>query len=150
MGLLLLKGFMNEMVVTDVDTVKMVMNGNELTRTPSQRVSVVGMVEAGTDYYLSNKGYKGLFIVLEWCGWNCRYGLDEFSEEFNKQKDNKKHIMLLPVEIIDGKDVFNDIIELDVPNSLLGIRLMDQNVGRLYYKNNILKRYKEYKKSKER
>lgn len=150
MGLLLLKGFMNEMEVTEVDTVKMVMNGNELTRTPSQRVSVIGMVEAGTDYYLSNKGYKGLFIVLEWCGWNCRYGLDEFSEEFNKQKDNKKHIMLLPVETNNGKDVFKDIIELDVPEVLLGIRLMDQNVGRLYYKNNILKRYKEYKKSKER
>lgn len=150
MGISLLRGFMNEMVVTEVDTMRIVMNGNELTRTPSQRVSVIGMVEAGTDYYLSNKGYKGLFIVLEWCGWNCRYGLDEFSEEFNKQKDNKKHIMLLPVETNDGKDVFKDIIELDVPEVLLGIRLMDQNVGRLYYKYNIMKRYKEYKKSKER
>ena len=148
-GLSLLKGFMNEMVVTEVDTVKMVMNGNEFTRTPSQRVTVIGTVEAGTDYYLSKKGYKGLYIVLEWCDWNCRYGLDEFSEEFNKQKENKKHIMLLPVETKDGKDVFKDIIELDVPNGLLGIRLMDQNVGRLYYKYNVLNRYKEYKKSKE-
>lgn len=148
MGLSLLKGFMNEMVVTEVDTAKMVMNGNLLTRTPIQISSVIGRIEGDTGY-LVEKGYTGLFVILEWCDWNCRYGIDEFREEFNKQKDNKKHIMLLPVETKDGKDVFKDIIELDVSNGLLGIRLMDQNVGRIYYKYNVLNRYKEHKKSKE-
>lgn len=144
LGLALLKGFGNEMEVTEVDSVRMVMNGNILNRIPSSKATVVGRVE-GDEGYMVEKGYTGLYVILEWCDWNCKQTIDDFAAEFEKQRENEKHIVLLPVESVDGKDVFKNIIELNSITTKLGLRIMDQSVGYNYYKKNVLSRYKQFK-----
>lgn len=146
-GLALLEGFGNEMEVTEVDSVRMVMNGNILNRIPSSKTTVVGRVE-GDEGYMVEKGYTGLYVILEWCDWNCKQTVDDFAAEFEKQRENEKHIVLLPVESVEGKDVFKDIIELNSITTKLGLRIMDQSVGYNYYKKNVLSKYKNFKMNK--
>lgn len=147
LGLALLEGFGNEMEVTEVDSVRMVMNGNILNRIPSSKTTVVGRVE-GDEGYMVEKGYTGLYVILEWCDWNCKQTVDDFAAEFEKQRENEKHIVLLPVESVEGKDVFKDIIEFNSITTKLGLRIMDQSVGYNYYKKNVLSRYKNFKMNK--
>ena len=49
-------------------------------------------------------------MVLEWCEWDCTQSIEAFSGEFEKIRNSKKNIVLLPVENNNGNDVFNDII----------------------------------------
>lgn len=144
LGLTLLKNLGNEMIVTELDSARMVMNGHTLNRIPSSKDIVVGRVE-GNEGYMVEKGYTGLFIILEWCDWNCKQTIDDFATEFEKQLENEKHIVLLPVESANGEDVFNDIIELNSITTRLGLRMIDQPIEYKYYKKNILSRYKEFK-----
>jgi len=142
-GLSLLNGFGKEMEVTEIDSVKMVINGNTLYRIPNERSIVVGRVEGNSGYFVEN-GYRGAFVILEWGDWNCKQSIDEYVEEFSKQKEKDKHIILLPVESEYDKDVFKEIIEINCPKGQLGLRVMDYNVSKNYYKNNILSRYRDY------
>lgn len=143
-----LDSFGSEMTVTEIDSVRMVMNDNVFTRIPYNYELVYGTIEGATGY-LVEQGFRGHFVVLEWCDWNCRHTIDDFSAEFVKQKENEKHLVLLPVEFVNDKAVFKDVIEINCPKDKLGIRVVDTPVGYLYYKQNVLARYKEYLRSKK-
>lgn len=132
-------------VVAEVDSVKMVMNGNVLTRIPEWKSIVIGRVE-GEEGYMAKNGYSGLFVILKWCDWDCKQSIDSFAAEFEKQIVHEKHILLLPLESIDGQDVFKDIIELTDIKTKLGLRLMDHSVSYNYFKRNILARYRNFKR----
>ncbi len=146
LALSLLKGFKDELPITEIDSLQMVLSGNRYFRIPDPYTVVLGSIEDETGY-LAKNGYTGHFVVLEWCDWNCRQSLDEYEQEFKKQKENAKHLVLLPVEFVDDKDVFKDVIELDCPNSQLGLRLVDRQLNYNYFKNQILSRYIEYRKT---
>ena len=124
------------------------MNDNVFTRIPYNYELVYGTIEGATGY-LVEQGFRGHFVVLEWCDWNCRHTIDDFSAEFVKQKENEKHLVLLPVEFVNDNAVFKDVIEINCPKDKLGIRVVDTPVGYLYYKQNVLARYKEYLRSKK-
>ncbi len=145
LGISLLGSIGDEIEVSEVDSVKMIINGNLFSKIPNARSIVIGRIEGETGY-LVEKGYTGLFVILEWCDWNCRQSIDEYKQEFEKQKENVKHLVLLPVESVNDKDVFKDVIELNCPRRQLGIRLMEHQLNYNYFKSQILSRYIEYKK----
>ena len=122
-------------------------NGVTLSKIAEKRSIVIGRIEGETGY-LVEKGYKGLFVILEWCDWNCTMSVDDYSTEFEKQRDNEKHIVLLPVSTDEeGKDSFKEPIEINCPSTLLlGLRIQDMEISIPYYEEDILKRYSEWKK----
>lgn len=113
-----------------------------LSHTPKS--AVLAKVEGDEGYFIE-QGYSGEFIVLEWCEWDCTQSLEAFSEEFEKRRDTKKNIVLLPVENNNGNDVFKDIIRVECPEGKLGLRIMDEALPGSYYQENILNRYCEWK-----
>lgn len=137
--------FKSDMNIEKVDSMKILIEGMEFAKLPSEIEVVIGFVE-GENGYLVEHGYKGPFAILEWCDWDCRDGIDEFETELEKQRENRKHVLLLPVESKDGHDDFKGVVELDVPEkTLLGMRIQTITLGYPYYKKNVLRRFNAYK-----
>ena len=142
-ALSLLNLFTDSINASVIDSTHIMMGEVHFTRiSPSYPILIGQIGENGG--YLVEKGYEGKYIILEWCDWNCRQDIDEFEIEFKRQKDNAKHIVLLPI----GAEAFKDIIELDVPNNFLGINIKEHSINYEFFKNDILSRYKAFKKSK--
>lgn len=120
---------------------QLTINGITLDRFKS---AVLAIVEGDEGYFIE-QGYSGMFVVLECCEWDCTQSLEAFSEESEKRKDTKKNIVLLPVEVNNGVDVFKDIIRVECPDGKLGLRVKDITLSWSYYQENILNRYQEWK-----
>ena len=106
--------------------------------------AVLAKVEGDEGYFIE-QGYSGVFVVLEWCEWDCTQSIEAFSEEYEKRKDTKKNIVLLPVEDNNGVDVFKDIIRVECPKGESGLRIKSSTIPWSYYQENILNRYQEWK-----
>ena len=113
-----------------------------LSHTPKS--AVLAKVEGDEGYFIE-QGYSGMFVVLEYCEWDCTQSIEALSEEYEKRKDTKKNIVLLPVEDNNGVDVFKDIIRVECPEGKLGLRVKDKTLSGSYYQENILNRYQEWK-----
>ena len=113
-----------------------------LSHTPKS--AVLAIVEGDEGYFIE-QGYSGMFVVLEYCEWDCTQSIEALSEEYEKRKDTKKNIVLLPVEDNNGVDVFKDIIRVECPEGKLGLRVKDKTLSGSYYQENILNRYQEWK-----
>lgn len=95
------------------------------------------------DSYAGKLGLSGNFVVMEWCDWNCMQTISEFKEEFEKQKDNDKRLILLPVSSDEyGRDIFGKPITLECPPGIMGFHLKDITVNVKAYLYNILSSYK--------
>lgn len=110
-----------------------------------EKKSIIIATAKGDEGYFTEQGYSGLFVVLEWCEWDCSQSIEVFSKEFEKRKNSKKNILLLPVESVDGYDVFKDIIKIKCPKGKLGLHIQEITVSQSYYQDNILNRYNEWK-----
>lgn len=110
-----------------------------------EKKSIIIATVKGDEGYFTEQGYSGLFVVLEWCEWDCSQSIEVFSKEFEKRKNSKKNILLLPVESVDGYDVFKDIIKIKCPKGKLGLHIQEITVSQSYYQDNILNRYNEWK-----
>lgn len=106
---------------------------------------VIGRID-GNVGYMPEHGYQGMYVVLEWCGWKIGQTIKEFEAEFTKQKEKPKHLVLLPVKSVNDEDVFDPILEVDIPEGLAGMRLTEQEISRNKYNYSILSRYKSSKK----
>ena len=106
---------------------------------------VIGRID-GNEGYMPEHGYQGMYVVLEWCGWKIGQTIQEFEAEFTKQKEKPKHLVLLPVKSVNDEDVFDPILEVDIPEGLAGMRLTEQEISRNKYNYSILSRYKSFKK----
>lgn len=121
-----------------------------------QRTSIVLGIIEDKEGWLAKQGYSGSYIVLEWCDWDCTQTIGDFTVEFEKKRKYPKSITLLPVENIeaiglskdktDKKAVFKDIIHLECPEDLLGMRLMDFWTNMSDYQEQILEPYNNWKK----
>jgi len=124
------------------------LNGTELvsdnTTFNKIRNIVIGRIE-GDEGYMVEKGYSGNFVILQWCDWDCTKSTKDFGTEFDKRKKKKKHLLLLPVEYVNNEDVFKEIVNLDVPIGLLGIRISEMSISEQYYQQQILRRYLKWK-----
>lgn len=109
-----------------------------------EKKSVIIATANGKEGYFAEQGYSGVFVVLEWCEWDCTQSIEAFSGEFEKRKNSKKNIVLLPIENHEGGDIFKDIIRVKCPNGKLGLHIQETMITESYYKNNILNRYKEW------
>ncbi|MBR5082189.1 MAG: hypothetical protein IKX35_07105 [Bacteroidales bacterium] len=117
------------------------LNGVSFSKSPVTRHIVIGQVEGETGYLVEN-GYTGMFVVLKWCDWDCTQSLEEYSREFEKQRNNEKHIVLLPVGTDEfGNDYFDETIELNCPPTQLGLRIQDMEISEPYYQKQVLRRY---------
>lgn len=143
-GMSVVKAFFEPIMVTEVDSAKMVAD-NFLFNRASDTLEVVLCKTEGDSGFLVENGYSGMYVILEWCDWNCTNGATEYNAEFEKQKDNAKRIVLLPMDIENEDIMYKDIIELDCPKGLLGLRISSIGVGYLDYKREILSRYKDFK-----
>ena len=144
----LLKGnsFDGTVSIDNLTDSELEINGVTLSKVPEKRSIVIGRIEGETGY-LVEKGYKGLFVILEWCDWNCTMSIDDYSTEFEKQRNNEKHVVLLPVGTDDeGNDSFEDIIELECPSTPLGLRIQDREITQAYYQKNVVQRYCNWNK----
>lgn len=110
-----------------------------------EKKSIIIATAKGDEGYFTEQGYSGLFVVLEWCEWDCSQSIEVFSKEFEKRKNSKKNILLLPVESVDGYGVFKDIIKIKCPKGKLGLHIQEITVSQSYYQDNILNRYNEWK-----
>ena len=147
MAMQLLKGtsFEGAFSIDTLTDTELSLNGVTLSRVPQKHQIVIGRIE-GDKGYLVEQGYTGLYVVLEWCDWDCTQTIDDYSKEFEKQKDFNKHIVLLPVGTDEnGNDQFKDIISIDCPSTRLGLRISDSEISELYYQNQIYKRYIDWK-----
>lgn len=109
-----------------------------------RRDIVLGRIE-GDKGYMVEQGYSGLFIILQWCDWNCTQLISDFSSEFNKRKNKGKSMLLLPVENVNNEDVFKDVIHCKFPAGLVGLRIIDVDVSEQYYQQQILQRYIDWR-----
>lgn len=145
----LLKGnsFDGTLSVDKLTDTELEINGVTLSKVAEKRSIVIGRIEGETGY-LVEKGYKGLFVILKWCEWDCTMSLDDYSTEFEKQRNNEKHIVLLPVgSDEDGNDSFKEPLEFNCPSTPLGLRIQDVEISIMYFEKNILNRYNEWKKN---
>lgn len=135
--------FGDEIAFEVIDSTRVNFGGQVLMKLPDTKTVMLGDINMN-DAYLAKIGFSGKYAVLQWCNWNCTQTLDEFSEEFAKQKDKEKYIVLLPVSIVNNRDVFGKVVELHCPKDLLGIILKDVNVGYGDFKSQVLSRYKNF------
>lgn len=142
-ALSLLNIFTDSINASVIDSTHIMMGEGHFTRISPSYPILIGQI-GDNGGYLVEKGYEGKYIILEWCDWNCRQDIDEFEIEFKRQKDNAKRIVLLPI----GAEAFKDIVELDVPNNFLGINVKEHSINYEFFKNDILSRYKAFKKRK--
>lgn len=136
--------FPKEVVVSEIDSMHVDFGGIVMMKCPNQKKLVLGTIE-GDDGYLIKQGLSGSYVVLKLCNWDCTQSIDEFKEEFERQRNNEKKIVLLPYESVKDEDVFKDIITINCPKDKLGIRVMDVNVSYGYYKAAIKSRYDTYR-----
>lgn len=131
-----------------------VLNGMEFVRTDApensleelaaDKVVVVGRIE-DPEGLLMKDGYRGEYIVLKWCDWNYTMTLEEFTEEFEKMKNEEKDIVLLPVEVWGKPNRYGKkILVLHYPPGMLGIRLLDFHVPYREYANDLKEAYDKY------
>lgn len=145
MQLLKKNSFDGVIPVTKLTESKLELNNMSFSKVLPKHQIVIGRIQ-GDKGFLVEKGYNGLYVILEWCDWNCTQTIDDYSKEFEKQKDFNKHIVLLPVGTDDnGNDQFKDIISLDCPSTPLGLHISDSEISELYYQNQIYKRYIDWK-----
>lgn len=131
--------------ITKLTESELELNNVSFSKVLPKHQIVIGRIQ-GDKGFLVEKGFTGLYVILEWCDWNCTQTIDDYSKEFDKQKDFNKHIVLLPVGTDEnGNDQFKDIISLDCPSTLLGLHINDSEISELYYQNQIFKRYIDWK-----
>ena len=106
---------------------------------------IFGRVD-GDKGYMVEKGYSGMYIVLEWCGWKCTDGNDRFWEVFEQNRENNKQMLLMPVDSRDDVDFFGDILSITSDKPLLGLRISTVTISFDYFKKKILDKYQDYKK----
>lgn len=71
--------------------------------------------------------------------------LEEFTEEFEKMKNEEKDIVLLPVEVWGKPNRYGKkILVLHYPPGMLGIRLLDFHVPYREYANDLKEAYDKY------
>lgn len=98
-----------------------------------EKICILATVE-DKDGYLAQQGLDGSFIVLKWCDWSCSDSIEEYKEELEKQKDNPKELILLPVSSDDdGNDVFGIPFAISAPEGVIGVTLRDLTVQYGYY-----------------
>lgn len=100
----------------------------------------------GDDGYMTKQGYKGDFVVLKWCDWECTQSLDDFVKALEESRDKPKDVILLPFETEGGKTIYKDIIHLKGVEGILGIRLFDKVIARTLFEEQIIERYLKYQK----
>lgn len=101
------------------------------------------------DGYMVRHGYKDrLFIILEWCDWTCIDAPDSFSPVLKQYLYEPKHVVLLSVETNDDIYLYNDIVEINSDNSMMGAEIRGKKLSYKYVKENILDKYKEWKSGK--
>ena len=110
-----------------------------------EKKSVIIATADGKEGYFAEQGYSGVFMVLEWCEWDCTQSIEAFSGEYEKRRNSKKNIVLLPVENNNGNDVFKDIIRIKCPKGKLGLHIQETMITNSYYEENVLNRYREWK-----
>ena len=49
-----------------------------------EKKSIIIATAKGDEGYFTEQGYSGLFVVLEWCEWDCSQSIEVFSKEFEK------------------------------------------------------------------
>ena len=130
--------------LTEIDSATVMLGGQILQRCGPKKEVVLGTIE-GDDGYLIKQGFTGKYVVLQWCDWDCTQSIDDFAKEFERQKQNEKLIVLLPVENSNGSNIFKNVISIRCPKNPLGIRLMDLNISYYYYKKEILNRYNQHR-----
>lgn len=135
--------FGDEIAFEVIDSTRVNFGGQVLMKLPDTKTVILGDVNMN-DAYLAKIGFSGKYAVLQWCNWNCTQTIDEFSEELAKQKDKEKYIVLLPVSIVNNRDVFGKVVELHCPKDLLGMSLKDVNIGYGYFKSQVLSRYRNF------
>lgn len=136
--------FGKDVIVSEVDSMHVDFSGSIMNRCPKQKELVLGEIE-GDDGYLIKQGYSGSYFILKWRNWDCTQSMDEFEEEFERQKNKEKKIVLLPYEIVNDKIVFKDIITISCPKEKLGIRLRPVSLPYGYYKAVIKSTYDTYR-----
>lgn len=133
-------GFLSKIISLTPEELKLL--DVTLTKCDRKVETVMGTVEDPSGYLATN-GYQGSYVILKWCDWNCEMTIEEFQDEFAKQKENPKKLLLLPLGRDEkGNDTFGVPFELDVPGVQLGIRLKDVSISYPYYVRQILPRYK--------
>ncbi len=110
-----------------------------------EKKSIIIATAKGDEGYFTEQGYSGVFVVLEWCEWDCTQSIEAYSGEFEKRRNSKKNIVLLPVENNNGNDVFKDIIRVKCPKGKLGLHIQEIMITNSYYEENVLNRYREWK-----
>lgn len=139
--------FGEEIIVSEVDSMHVDFGGSIMNRCPKQKESILCTTE-GDDGYLIKQGFSGCYVILKWCNWDCTQSIEEFKEEFERQKNNEKKLVLLPYEIVNDKDlVFKDIITISCPKDKLGIRLRDVDFSYGFY-NAIKSKYDTFRMKK--
>ncbi len=128
----------------EIDSTKIKIGNQTFERCTSYKDIVLGTIE-GDEGYLIKQGFTGNYVILKWCDWDCSQSIEDYQEEFEKQKHNEKVLVLLPVETFNGIDYFKDIITIQCPKDSLGIRLRDCKVSYNYYKQHIISRYKKHR-----
>lgn len=96
--------------------------------------------------YLKDRGYTGMFYVLQMNDWNCTMSIDDYQSELEKTTGQKKHFTLLPVQQ-DSKNnfIYGDIVEFTREKLGVWIRY-DGSVGIRVFQNQVLQRYLLWKK----
>lgn len=143
MSMLQQNAFEGTFAVTSLDSTTLAFNGNTYRRVQDSQDVLYGEV-GNLNGLMREKGYTGSYFILEWCDWNCTNTVNDFSTEFSKQRNNSKHLILLPVEFINNSPVFKDIIETEFPAGQLGFRVMDYNASD-ELRNEITQRYFNWK-----
>ena len=100
----------------------------------------------GNEGYMVKNGYKGKYIILEWCGWKCTESISEFEVVFDKFKNKKKNITLLPFHFVKQQDIFKDILTVKINKQILGLSLKTIKVPFVYFKEVILNKYRPINK----
>ena len=145
MQLLKKNSFEGIIPVTKLTESELELNNLSFSKVLPKHQIVIGRIQ-GDKGFLVEKGFTGMYIILEWCDWNCTQTIDDYSKEFDKQREFNKRVVLLPVGTDeDGNDKFEDIISLDCPSTPLGLKIQDMSLSESYYQDKILKRYIDWK-----
>lgn len=118
---------------------------NENTISEKPMKSIVHGVVDGTDGYLPENGYKGPYVVLKWCDWDCSQSINRFAEEVENNSEKNKDIILLPYEMVNDSMLFLEPISISCPSGLLGLHITEETVSYLCYKEDILGVYNAMK-----
>lgn len=141
---ILMEEYLQQRTMAYADSMKAIY-GNAFRAVKNDSVEIVlGRVE-GYEGYMPENGYTGLFIVLDWCGWKCIDPFEEYLSVYKAMQEKPKKVALLPVGTgTNGSDIFYDIVHIDTPQTMMGLRLNSIRLPYSYFKEKILKPYEQW------